>query len=190
MSGEINKKRAILKVQIPIWIMFLFYVLSFFKKGTLFKGGHYLRKYGICKTYNCSINRSKRKMYLQNLPSSALMYFANKSIGLARPSTIRMFDLRWACFKWNWSSSCCHLENLSFSLCLSSNSNRACLSSLKKIEFFISFQLWKNKDWTRNPTQKFWSGLTYIMIRSTGCLTDYYPLLISIPDFSDDPIKV
>ena len=33
--------------------MFLFYVLSFFKKGdniqggTLFKGGHYLRKYGI-----------------------------------------------------------------------------------------------------------------------------------------------
>ena len=36
-----------------IWIMFLFYVLSFFKKGdtiqegTLFKGGYYLRKYGI-----------------------------------------------------------------------------------------------------------------------------------------------
>ena len=34
--------------------MFLFYVLSFFKKGdtiqggTLFKRGHYLRKYGIC----------------------------------------------------------------------------------------------------------------------------------------------
>ena len=34
--------------------MFLFYVLSFFKKGdtiqggTLFKGGHYLRKYGTC----------------------------------------------------------------------------------------------------------------------------------------------
>ena len=33
--------------------MFLFYVLSFFKKedtiqgGTLFKGGHYLSKYGI-----------------------------------------------------------------------------------------------------------------------------------------------
>ena len=33
--------------------MFLFYVLSFFKKGdtiqggTLFKGGHYLRKYGM-----------------------------------------------------------------------------------------------------------------------------------------------
>ena len=33
--------------------MFLFYVLTFFKKvdiiqgGTLFKGGHYLRKYGI-----------------------------------------------------------------------------------------------------------------------------------------------
>ena len=33
--------------------MFLFYVLSFFKKGdtiqggTLLKGGHYLRKYGI-----------------------------------------------------------------------------------------------------------------------------------------------
>ena len=95
-----------------------------------------LRKYGICKTYNCSINRSKRKMNLQNLPSSALMYFANKSIGLARPSTIRMFDLRWACFKWNWSSSCCHLENLSFSLCLSSNSNRACLSSLKKKTYF------------------------------------------------------
>ena len=35
--------------------MFLFYVLSFFKKGdtiqggTLFEGEHYLRKYGICK---------------------------------------------------------------------------------------------------------------------------------------------
>ena len=35
--------------------MFLFYVLSFFKKGdtiqggTLFKGGHYLRKYGMCQ---------------------------------------------------------------------------------------------------------------------------------------------
>ena len=35
--------------------MFLFYVLSFFKKGdtiqggTLFKGGHYLRKHGICQ---------------------------------------------------------------------------------------------------------------------------------------------
>ena len=34
--------------------MFLFYVLSFFKKGetiqggTLFKGGQYLKKYGIC----------------------------------------------------------------------------------------------------------------------------------------------
>ena len=34
--------------------MFLFYVLSFFKKGdtiqggTLIKGGHFLRKYGIC----------------------------------------------------------------------------------------------------------------------------------------------
>ena len=34
--------------------MFPFYVLSFFKKGdtiqgeTLFKGGHYLRKYGMC----------------------------------------------------------------------------------------------------------------------------------------------
>ena len=34
--------------------MFLFYVLSFFKKGDtiqgdkLFKGGHYLRKYGKC----------------------------------------------------------------------------------------------------------------------------------------------
>ena len=38
--------------------MFLFYVLTFFKKGgiiqggTLFKGGHYLRKYGmLVKTY-------------------------------------------------------------------------------------------------------------------------------------------
>ena len=36
--------------------MFLFYVLSFFKKGdtiqggTLFKGKHYLRKYGTWKT--------------------------------------------------------------------------------------------------------------------------------------------
>ena len=35
--------------------MFLFHVLSFFKKGdtiqggTLFKGGHYLRKYGMYK---------------------------------------------------------------------------------------------------------------------------------------------
>ena len=26
--------------------MFLFHVLNFFKKGTLIKGGHYLRKYG------------------------------------------------------------------------------------------------------------------------------------------------
>ena len=39
--------------------MFLFYVLSFFKKGdtiqggTLFKGGHYLRKYCICN--NCHV---------------------------------------------------------------------------------------------------------------------------------------
>ena len=38
--------------------MFLFYVLSFFKKGDiiqgrkLFKGGHYLRKYGICILHN------------------------------------------------------------------------------------------------------------------------------------------
>ena len=37
--------------------MFLFYVLSFFKKGdtiqggTLYKGGHYLRKYGISEGY-------------------------------------------------------------------------------------------------------------------------------------------
>ena len=49
MSGDIasNFKSA------KICIMFLFYVLRFFKKGdtiqggTLFKGGHYLRKYGI-----------------------------------------------------------------------------------------------------------------------------------------------
>ena len=39
--------------------MFLFYVLSFFKKGDtiqggiFFKGGHYLRKYGICN--NCHV---------------------------------------------------------------------------------------------------------------------------------------
>ena len=51
MSGNI-KKTSIFK-SAKIWIMFLFYVLSFFKKGdsiqggTLFKGGHYLRKYGI-----------------------------------------------------------------------------------------------------------------------------------------------
>ena len=35
--------------------MFLFYVLCFFKKGTLFKGGHYVRKYGIVKK-SSSIN--------------------------------------------------------------------------------------------------------------------------------------
>ena len=48
--------------------MFLFYVLSFFKNGdtiqggTLFKGGHYLRKYGICNKiflpYQCLIDKS------------------------------------------------------------------------------------------------------------------------------------
>ena len=44
--------------------MFLFYVLSFFKKGdtiqgggSLFKGGHYLRKYGMC---------TKRTIYTRN----------------------------------------------------------------------------------------------------------------------------
>ena len=42
--------------------MFLFYVLSFFKKGdtiqggTLFKGGHYLRKYGIYLNVECTCN--------------------------------------------------------------------------------------------------------------------------------------
>ena len=51
MSGDINKKSNFKRAQ--IWIMFLFYVLSLNKKGdtiqggTLFKGGHYLRKYGI-----------------------------------------------------------------------------------------------------------------------------------------------
>ena len=46
--------------------MFLFYVLSFFKKGdtiqggTLFKGGHYLRNYGI---YGIFLPKSK-KIYL------------------------------------------------------------------------------------------------------------------------------
>ena len=50
MSRDISKL-AISKVQ----KMFLFYVLCFFKKGdtiqggTLFKGGHYLGKYGIFK---------------------------------------------------------------------------------------------------------------------------------------------
>ena len=41
--------------------MFLFYVISFFKKGdtiqggTLFKGGKYMRKYGICICISISI---------------------------------------------------------------------------------------------------------------------------------------
>ena len=49
MSRTSNFKSA------KIRIMFLFYVLSFYKigdtihRGTLFKGGHYLRKYGILK---------------------------------------------------------------------------------------------------------------------------------------------
>ena len=30
--------------------MFLFYEISFFKKGTLFKEEHYLRKYGILRS--------------------------------------------------------------------------------------------------------------------------------------------
>ena len=39
--------------------MFLFYEVTFFKKGdiiqggTIFKGGHYLRKYGILKPTGC-----------------------------------------------------------------------------------------------------------------------------------------
>ena len=51
MSGEIKQTSNFKSAK--IWITFLFYVLSFFKKGdtiqggTLFKGGHYLRKYGI-----------------------------------------------------------------------------------------------------------------------------------------------
>ena len=42
--------------------MFLFYVLSFFKKGdtiqggTLFKGGQYLRKYSMSKTWGLALN--------------------------------------------------------------------------------------------------------------------------------------
>ena len=45
--------------------MFLFYVLSFFKKGdtiqggTLFKGGHYLRKYDI---HSILLNNSAPKL--------------------------------------------------------------------------------------------------------------------------------
>ena len=51
MSGDINYTRNFKSAKIGI--IFLFYVLSFFKKGdtiqggTFFKGGHYLRKYGI-----------------------------------------------------------------------------------------------------------------------------------------------
>ena len=50
MSRDINSTSNFKSAK--IWIMLLFYVLSFFKKGdtiqggTLFKGGHYLRKYG------------------------------------------------------------------------------------------------------------------------------------------------
>ena len=56
MSGDIRSTRDFKSAK--IWIMFLFYVLSFFKKGdtiqggTLFKGGHYLRKYGISFSYD------------------------------------------------------------------------------------------------------------------------------------------
>jgi hypothetical protein len=52
--------------------MSLFYVLSFFKKGdtiqggTLFKGGHYLRKYGILETFCNQIQSSDCKL----LPTS------------------------------------------------------------------------------------------------------------------------
>ena len=48
--------------------MFLFYVLTFLKKGdiiqggTLFKGGHYLRKYGkLRNTFKLAEKNAKRK---------------------------------------------------------------------------------------------------------------------------------
>ena len=54
--------------------MFLFYVLSIFKKGdtiqggTLFKGGHYLRKYGICDAmYCCAIVEKGMYVHIINL---------------------------------------------------------------------------------------------------------------------------
>ena len=43
--------------------MFLFYVLSFFKKGeviqggTLYKGGHYLRKYGMQTWFDAQLDQ-------------------------------------------------------------------------------------------------------------------------------------
>ena len=53
MSGDIRKTSNFKSANIRI--MFHFHVLSFFKNGdtiqggTLYKGGHYLRKYGSCK---------------------------------------------------------------------------------------------------------------------------------------------
>ena len=50
VSGETNETSDFKSSK--IWIMLFSYVLGFFKKGdtiqggTLFKGGHYLRKYG------------------------------------------------------------------------------------------------------------------------------------------------
>ena len=63
--------------------MFLFYVLSFFKKGdtiqrgTLFKGGHYLRKYGIHLKFRRIIpqNSLKSPKLVQLLIRCDVMWF-------------------------------------------------------------------------------------------------------------------
>ena len=63
-----------------IWIMFLFYVLSFFKKGDtiqggpLFKGGHYLRKYGSLKWLNQTAPCTLRIIFVVVF-ASMFMYF-------------------------------------------------------------------------------------------------------------------
>ena len=49
--------------------MFLFYVLTFFKNGdiiqggTLFKGGHYLRKYGMTQDLSVFMYFAKRRQF-------------------------------------------------------------------------------------------------------------------------------
>ena len=63
--------------------MFLFCVLSFFKKGdsiqgeTLFKGEHYLRKYGIIESRN-EIAADQKKSSMQE--ATSLHYFSKRKI--------------------------------------------------------------------------------------------------------------
>ena len=54
---------------------------------------------------------------------------ATRSMGLALPSMILIFDLSRACFRWNSSSSLSHLENFSLSRCLCSSSRSLARSS-------------------------------------------------------------